>query len=275
MAQNPLQQYFRQPKIFINLPSHGVFNKPGFVNGDIDRIPVFGMTGMDEILVKTPDALLTGESTVKVISSCCPAITEPWNLSIIDLDIILTAIRIATYGSTLDITQVCDKCGTENEYDFDLSTFVDYYASCSFSNKVIVGDLTIYLKPLSYKQSSEFSLRNFQMQQQLKHVDELTDEDEKKKQLSALYETLATLQNEILVEGIESVEVSTTKVTERGYIKEWVENCDSSLLVAIKSKIQENQKSWRSPNQTVVCDNCGHSTYLSISLDQSDFFAAA
>lgn len=275
MAQNPLQQYFRQPKIFISLPSHGAFNKPGFIEGDVDRIPVFGMTGMDEILVKTPDALLTGESTVKVITSCIPSIKDPWQLTIIDLDIILTAIRIATYGNTLELKQPCNACGTENEYDFDLTTFIDFYANCNFNNKVIVGDLTIFLKPLSYKQSSEFSLRNFQMQQQLKQVNALTDDDEKKKQLSTLYETLAVLQNEILVEGIESVDVSTAKVTERGYIKEWVENCDSNLLAAIKEKIQENQKAWRSPTQKTVCDHCGHESYLSISLDQADFFVPA
>jgi hypothetical protein len=275
MAQNPLQQYFRQPKIFISLPSHGAYNRPGFVDGDVDRIPVFGMTGMDEILVKTPDALLTGESTVKVIASCCPAIKEPWNLSIIDLDIILTAIRIATYGSVLELTQVCSKCGTEHDYDFELSKFIDYYTNCTFNNRVIVSDLTILLRPLSYKQSSDFSLRNFQMQQQLKQVNGLEDEDEKKRQLSTLYETLATLQNDILVEGIESVDVSTTKVTERGFIKEWVENCDTELLAAIKQKIQENQVAWRSPSQQVVCDNCGHVSYLNISLDQADFFADA
>jgi hypothetical protein len=53
MANNPLQQYFRQPKIFINLPSQGVYNKPGSIQGEVSNMPVFGMTGMDEILMKT------------------------------------------------------------------------------------------------------------------------------------------------------------------------------------------------------------------------------
>ena len=76
MSNNPLQQYFRQPKVFITLPSHGVYNKPGTITGSFENMPIFGMTGMDEILLKTPDALLTGESTVKVIQSCCPNIVD-------------------------------------------------------------------------------------------------------------------------------------------------------------------------------------------------------
>lgn len=275
MSQNPLQQYFRQPKVFISLPSHGVYNRPGMINGDVDHLPVFGMTGMDEILVKTPDALLTGESTVKVIASCCPAITNPWELNVIDLDSILTAIRVATYGNTLSIANVCGKCGTENEYDFDLSTFIDYYTSCKYDNKVISGDLTIYLRPLTYRESSAFSLRNFQQQQMLRQIGEMTDEDEKQKQLSALFEDLAKLQNELFIAGIESITVGSTDVTERGYIKEWIENCDSSLLDGIKKQIKKNQDTWISPTQKVKCNNCGAESHVSISLDQSDFFVQA
>ena len=66
MAVNPLQKYFRQPKIYIKFPSGGIFNKPGTIQGDVTNTPVYGMTGMDEIIVKTPDALLSGESTAQV-----------------------------------------------------------------------------------------------------------------------------------------------------------------------------------------------------------------
>jgi len=59
MATNPLQQYFRQPKIYIKLPSGGVFNKLGSLQGDVTNMPVYGMTGMDEIIMKTPDALMS------------------------------------------------------------------------------------------------------------------------------------------------------------------------------------------------------------------------
>lgn len=275
MAQNPLQQYFRQPKVFISLPSHGVYNKPDAFSNDVERLPIFGMTGMDEILVKTPDALLTGESTVKVIASCCPSITNPWDLTTIDLDTVLTAIRIATYGSKLSLGNLCNTCGAENDYDFDLSTFIDYYTTCKYENKVIVGDLTVFIRPLTYKESSDFSVRNFQLQQLLKQIGSISDEDTKNKQIATLFEDLARLQNEIFVAGIESVNVASNNVTEKGYIKEWIENCDSAVVDKIKEQTFANQATWISPTQKVKCDGCGAESKLNISLDQSDFFAQA
>jgi hypothetical protein len=77
---NPLRQYFRQPAIYIKLPSGGKYYADSAidfpVNGDI---PVFPMTVKDELTLKTPDALLSGESTVKVIESCCATIKDAWD----------------------------------------------------------------------------------------------------------------------------------------------------------------------------------------------------
>jgi predicted RNA-binding Zn-ribbon protein involved in translation (DUF1610 family) len=274
MASNPLQQFFRQPKIFISLPSLGIYNTTNIFTGDVSHLPVYGMTGMDEILVKTPDALLAGDSTVKVITSCIPSITDPWQLSTIDLDSILTAIRIATYGNRLELDNTCPKCGTEHDYDFDLSTFIEYYATCKFEDKVVTGDLTIKLRPLTYRQSTDFSIRNFQLQQTLKQIQDL-EEAEKRSKLAEIYSLLADLQNDIFVTGIESVNTGSETVTERGFIKEWVENCDSTILEEIRKQITHNQEKWRSPAQTVVCDNCGYEQAITIALDQSDFFVPA
>jgi hypothetical protein len=35
------------------------------------------MTAKDELMFKTPDALLNGQSTVEVVKSCIPAIQDP------------------------------------------------------------------------------------------------------------------------------------------------------------------------------------------------------
>ena len=81
MAQNPLQQYYRQPKVFIPLPSGGIYNKLGTLSGDVSHMPIYSMTGMDEIIVKTPDALLSGKSTVSIIESCCPTVKNGWEVT--------------------------------------------------------------------------------------------------------------------------------------------------------------------------------------------------
>lgn len=274
MAQNPLQQHFRQPKIYISLPSHGVYNKPGSIDGDADRIPVFGMTGMDEIIMKTPDALLTGESTAKVIQSCCPAIKDPWDLSNLDTDLVLTSIRIATFGSELTLTNVCSNCASSNDYNLDLNVLIDHYSRCSYDNKLVVGDLKITIRPLTYKQSTEFSLRNFQLQQQLKQMADIP-QDEQQEFTSSVFKELAQIRNDVFTAGVESVDTGKVVVTELPYIAEWIANADRSVMEAIRLQVEVNQKAWATPKHPVKCSECGTETSLSLDLDQSNFFVTA
>lgn len=275
MAQNPLQQYFRQPKIYISLPSHGAYNKPGSLDGDVNHMPVFGMTGMDEILMKTPDALLSGESITKIITSCCPGIKDANDVNNLDIELILTAIRIATYGNKLTVSQVCPKCSTENEYELDLNKLIDHYASCNYDNKVVLQDLIVMIRPLTYAQSTAFSLRNFQLQQKLKQVLELEENEERKSLLTDIFNDLAILQNDVFVAGIESVDTGNTVVTERSFITEWIENCDSKVIDDIKHQIQQNQSTWAAPAHAVICENCGEESAVTVDLDQASFFENA
>lgn len=275
MAQNPLQQYFRQPKIFISLPSHGVYNKPGTIQGDTDHMPVFGMTGMDEILLKTPDALLTGESTMSVIKSCCPNIKDSTDLSTLDIDLVLAAIRIATFGNDLNVTHICPHCNAENDYSVDLNVLIDHYGSCKFDNKLVVDDLTITFRPLTYKQSTDFAMRNFQIQQQLNQVIDIENEDEKQKYLNDLFRQLGILQSEIFLESIESVATESTVVKERTFISEWLSNCDKIVTDKIKEHNQKNLEIWRTPEQKVSCNECSKESSFRITLDQANFFANA
>ena len=110
---NPLQKYFRQPKIYLSLPSQGQY----YDNNSIDLLenneyPVYAMTAKDELTMKTPDALLNGAATVEIVKSCIPNIVNPWAMPSIDLDAILIAIRVATYGETMEITTKIPGKGT-------------------------------------------------------------------------------------------------------------------------------------------------------------------
>ena len=83
----------RQPKIYIDLPSRGIFYDENIIQDkQYTEIPVFGMNTMDEIMIKTPDALFSGESTVDVIKSCIPIIKNPWELVGFDIDYILLSL---------------------------------------------------------------------------------------------------------------------------------------------------------------------------------------
>lgn len=275
MAQNPLQQYFRQPKIFLKLPSMGVYNAPGSIDGAVDNIPVFGMTGMDEILLKTPDALISGESTVRVIQSCCPNIKDGWQVSNLDIDALLVAIRIATYGNNMTVGYVCKNCSTDLDFDVELPKILEHFNSCSYDSKVVVGDLVVKLRPLNYKEVTDFNLENFVLQKRLMQALDLKDEDEKQKHMTEIFKDLGLLQNKVFVAGIESVETPNGVVNEYAFIKEWLENADKDLFDKLKEHIDKNNEQWRIPPNKIKCDNCGHEDSFIVELDQASFFANA
>lgn len=275
MANNPLQQYFRQPKVFVSLPSQGAYNEPGVINGDPANLAVFGMTGMDEILLKTPDALLTGDSTVRVIQSCCPGITNAWAVSNLDIDVLLVAIRIATYGNIMSITHICTKCTTDNNYEIDVSNFLDHFTQCKFNHKVVIDDLTIRIRPLNYKQVTEFNLENFALQKRLFQVSDLAESEDKTQQIAEIYSDLGLLQNKVMIAGVEQVEIPGNVVTEHAYIKEWIENSDSRIFDAVRKQVQENNNTWQLPSTKIKCDTCETENDIAINLDQSSFFVSA
>jgi hypothetical protein len=275
MAQNPLQQFFRQPKIYVSLPSRGIYNKPGTISGDAERIAVYGMTGMDEIIMKTPDALLTGESTVKIIQSCCPSVTDAWDINLLDIEMLLTAIRIATFGNEISVTNVCAECQTVNSYDINLNSVIDYFSNCQYENTLVLQDLKIITRPLTYKQSSDFALRNFEMQQKSKQLELVTTNDERKAAMDSLLDDLARTRNEVFSLGIESIDTGSVVVTERAFIKEWVDNVDASVMNAVVTHIEKNRDAWSNPQHHVKCENCNHEEDIYIDLDQANFFVKA
>lgn len=275
MAQNPLQQFYRQPKVYVPLPSKGIYNKLGSISGDPTHMSVYSMTGMDEILMKTPDSLLSGESTAKLFESCCPGIKDGWEVTTLDTDLLLTAIRIATFGNELEVTQTCNRCGQENEYDINLSSVIDHFARCEFNNTLEANGLIIKMQPLTYRQSTEMALRNFKLQQQMAAAN--TESDEHKKLVAQLFKDLGILQNDIYAASIESIDTGTVVVTEQQFIHEWVENCDREMLNFIRVHVNKNKELWKIPDVNVICSNpdCNHQTKLSVDLDQSNFFAPA
>lgn len=57
-SANPLKQFFRQPAIYLRLPSNGDFWPAGSLQMTPNsELPVYPMTAIDEITYRTPDAL--------------------------------------------------------------------------------------------------------------------------------------------------------------------------------------------------------------------------
>lgn len=270
---NPLQQYFRQPKIYISLPSKGLFYPPGSFQGDYNQVPIMAMTGMDEIIMKTPDALFNGESTIKVIESCCPYIKNAKNIPAIDIDSLLVSIRVATFGKILSVTKNCDHCGHENEYELDLENVVSYFSSQRFINEIRIDDnLSINIRPLTYDQTNYFSLENFKLQKTMSQTPSIENEEEKIRIVDQVFSDLSELQLTLFLASIESVKTGSQTVTDQQFILEWLKNIERDTYNIIKEKLEENKQQWNYPAQPVKCGNCQGDNKVAPVLDQTNFF---
>lgn len=272
--QSPLRKYRRQPKLYTSLPSAGKwYNDQIIANNATSDLPVFSMTASDEIAFKTPDALINGEATAKSITSCMPSILDPWKIVSIDIDAILIAIRMATYGQSMPVSQKCPKCKHENAYDIDLQRMLDFFQTCEYQDTVYFDDFIVKLKPLNYRkwtsvQKTQMALRRTMYLQ----AEKIEDEEEKKK----LYQTIIDQINEstvnAIIDQVLSIEVDEQIETDRNEIIEFLTSNDLGLFHKIKGTIEKNAINFQLPSVDVECEKCKAQNKVRVSLDSSDFF---
>tara|TARA_B100002019_G_scaffold293042_1_gene318431 strand:- start:34400 stop:35251 length:852 start_codon:yes stop_codon:yes gene_type:complete len=277
-SESPLKKYKRKPKVFIDLPSQGKYSSTGTLNNDVyTQLAVYSMTAADEILFKTPDALINGEATARCIQSCIPSIQNPWNIPTLDIDTILIAIRMATYGPTMTVSSKCPHCKTTHTYDIELSELLEFYQKCEYTDKLVVDDFLIKLKPVDYQQLTENQKTAVALQRAMDvQVRALEDnEEEKAKYVDSLLTQIAEHAIKIIFDNVESVTVDGETETRREEIVEFMSGADVHIFQKVKDHIETQSKIWRTPSQTVVCgnDECKKEHKILVSLDQSDFFA--
>jgi hypothetical protein len=277
MEQNPLRQYFRQPAIYIRLPSGGRFYPEGALNITANgEYPVMPMTTMDEITYRTPDALFNGNAVTSVIESCVPNIRDAWNMPSIDIDTVLVAIRIASYGHSMDISTKCPNCGTEADYAADLRTIMDRISAGDYEKTLELGDLCLHFRPMTYRQMNNNSLAQFEDQKMLQMMDtESVPEGEKLARLGEILKKITTVTTHALAENISMVETPQARVSETEHISEWLTNCDRTTFGRIRDHILQIKRRSELQPLKIKCGNCSHEYEQSFTLDMSNFFGDA
>jgi hypothetical protein len=276
-STNPLKQFFRQPSIYLRLPSNGDhWPEKSLVMSENRELPVFPMTAIDEITYRTPDALYNGQAVVNVIQSCIPSIRNAWDVPAVDLNAILVAIRIASYGHNMDLTTKCPSCEHEGEYSADLRSVLDSLTSADFHQGLEHGDLEIQFRPMDYRRQNDTNHLQFEQQKniQMIQMSELPD-DEKIAELNKSLHRITELTIDALKWSIASIRTPQTLVTEPEYIHEFLTNCDRKLYTEIKDHIISLRDSSEIKPLTIKCSECDHEYRQSISLDQAAFFVAA
>ena len=274
---NPLKQYFRQPAIYVKLPSQGKNYPSGSLTiPPTGELPVYPMTAIDEITYRTPDALYNGQATVNVIQSCIPDIKDAWGIPSTDIDTLLIAIRIASHGHNMDFNTTCPACQHESEQTMDLRTVLDSIQIADYTKTIHAGDMEIFFKPLNYKHVNNNNQMQYENQKLLQMLpDSGIPDAEKMAALSDALKKITDITVTALAQSIAVVKTPQALVGEPEFIEEMLKNCDSKLFNQIRDFILDLKASSEMQPLKLVCSECKHEYEQSITLDMASFFAYA
>ena len=159
------------------------------------------MTAKDEITFKTPDALLNGQATVDVIQSCIPDIKDAWQAPSIDIDTMLVAIRMATYGQMLDMSGKIPGTEIQKDWQMNLQNVLDSYYAQEFVDTFKIDGFTIQMKPVSYKTMTSQTVKAFEEQRIFAIVnDNDTNPAEKLQKFQQSFKNLTELNISVIID---------------------------------------------------------------------------
>ena len=204
------------------------------------EVAVMPMTAKDEIRFKTPDALMNGQGVVDVIESCIPQIKDAWQVKSYDLDSILIAIRIATYGETMDINFNVPVTNERVAHTINLPALLEDVRGRNIEDTFVLADgLKITIDPLTYKDMTTASQQTFTQSKMYSAVqDSQLSEEDKVKKFNESFKTLTELNSSILLKNISIIEMPNgEKINDKNQIREFMDNCNAKLMKEIEDNI--------------------------------------
>jgi len=278
--ESRLAQFYRQPEIYITLPGSQFYPEGTLELSATGEIPVYPMTAKDDIAIKTPDALISGEAVVQVISSCIPSITDPWQMPATDVDFALIAIRIASFGDEMELEYTCsnEECGEEFKVGVNLNQYIEHLGNIDISYEATLinyGDLKIHIKPLTYFDLSLIQRRSFEEQRAMEAASQMEElsEEEKQQAYQVILNNLTELNITSITSGVQGIELPDGEVvTKKEEIVDFVNNTSVKLYRKITDAITTIRETTDLKPIDAQCPECKNSMEVPLLFDYANFF---
>jgi hypothetical protein len=272
---NPLAKHFRQPAIYLRLPSDGLWWEDSTLAMTANKeLPVYPMSTKDEILLRTPDALLNGQGVVDVIHSCVPNIKDAWKMPSVDVDAVLIAIRIATYGNNMNFDSKCTHCGEENTHEVDLGTSLSSLKCPGFADALEYRGLKIRFKPQQFFSVNKSNMIEFEEQKLLNVLNAANiNDDDRAQEVSQIMDRLYNYGLTACTNSTDFIELEDgTRVNDPEFILEFYQNAESGVIKAVQGKISEFSEQSKPEGLNLACQACTKHYKVNLTFDYSNFF---
>lgn len=260
---NPLLQTLkiRIPGETFKLPSQGLFYHngelaPDVVNGEVH---VYPMTTHDDILMKTPDKLFTGQAIAEVFARCIPQILKPMELLSKDVDYLLVCLRILTQGDQIDLIYTHD-CEDAKSHEYQVmqrpllqtARFIDptiLQTACTYT---MDSGQVVKLRPSIFK-----TMIGIYQSMSINKTTGSADIVEIEKQL---------------MDVIAGMIVSVDDVTDPDLIRQWMDALPAGWLTKLASHTTGISEWGVDASVTCICKDCKNPMKMEVPINPVGFF---
>jgi hypothetical protein len=272
---NPLSKHFRQPVIHLKLPSGGRYWPAGSLElPATGQVPVYPMTTKNEIILRTPDALMNGSAITSIIQDCIPCINDAWSMPSIDVDACLLAIRVASYGEKMDISFGCPACKHVDDAEINLLESLDRLArGVQYTPFYITDGLQVQLKPHTWRDVNQYNITEYENNRIAAQLVAASD-DVRAANIDSVTDRIVDLSITMLVKSTEFILTPEgEKVSNPQFLTEFYNNCSSKVSSAIEQYLLNFTNDVKIQPFACECSECGHQFKTQIEFEYSSFFA--
>lgn len=318
MSTNPLIQDLIEneafPSVGVALPTGGRWYADDVLADGADPMDLsVGVLGiLAEQNYRDPWLLLSGEAIPRMFKSVCPSIVKANELCDLDLEVILLASRLVSYGPKLELIHVCDNpvdkevsdpktpvgedhpvvklpCGQENNIEIDINEHILRYGVIEDSviDDMFVHELSIlpqkvHLRPMPYHRTIEQMKEGVAQEKQMNSLSEVKIEDliidadaiGRYTRVIDMASSSAVDNIAACIHGIEQTDGQIVNGQE--FIREWLLALPTAEAEGITDKINAITKWTLSFSEiTYNCGACGHENKFRLELDANRLFGQA
>lgn len=259
----------RIPGVTFQLPSQGLFYTNGELDTDVNmgEVHIFPMTAYEDIIIRTPDLLYSGDGFNQVISKCVPQIKKPSMLLSKDVDFIMTALRSVSMGDEVDILATHDCEGAkEHNYIVNISDFP--HRATSINPTTIIQEYTcmvagneVRLAPIRFGSMIKLLTQN----------NALEDAKDSQTLVDEYYAELLDQVSDLILSVTNPTNESV--VVKKEWIKEWLGSIAISELRKLNEKINSASEWGADLSYKVKCKDCGEVMTVNVPLNPMRFFS--
>jgi len=270
-----LSDYYRTKEIYVKLPTQGKWykNKPQLT--DQGEIGVMPLSFKDEMLLQVPDSVYNGESLFEILKSILPDMTDPYEICMPDVDVVLLASRISANDGNIPVDATCPNCSNTESYEIKIVDILSKVKTIESIETELKNGLRIVFKPNTLKSVASNQIKITENARVMRKMEGVDDQAQLHELFKSSLEKSTAANMVILADTIESITTPNGDlITDINEILEWLANSDSTTIRQLQKSNSDINKNGINNDFTFVCSNeeCNHSFSTPVELNPTFFF---